>query len=51
MLYVDYTLDILDNGTIILDKDIKEIPQAKDGDEYVLKLSESGRWVFTRKDP
>ena len=49
MLYVDYMFEILENGTLILDKDIEQIPGAEDGDEYILKKSEGGRWVFVRK--
>ena len=49
MLYVDHTFEILENGALILDEDVKQIPSAKDGDEYILKKSESGRWVFQRK--
>lgn len=49
MLYVDYLFEILENGTVIFDKKIEEITGAKDGDEYILRQSETGRWVFQRK--
>ena len=50
MLYVDYVLEIHEGGTVILDKEIKEITDAKDGDEYILKYSDLiGAWVFVRK--
>lgn len=51
MLYVDYTFELLENGTLILDSEVDKIPNAKEGDEYILTKSESGRWVFKRKDP
>jgi hypothetical protein len=50
MIYADYVFEILKDGTLILDKEIKEITGAKDGDQYILRYSELVKaWAFVRK--
>ena len=52
MLYVDYVFDMSEDGTVIFDKEIKKIPGAESGDEYVLIYNETyEKWAFVRKDP
>ena len=40
MLYADFTLEILPDGTIYLDKEITErdFPKIKDGDQYTFMI-------------
>jgi hypothetical protein len=49
MLFVDYVFDVLENGTIIMDKelDAKKIG-VKDGDKYVANVTFDGRIVFQK---
>ena len=44
MLFVDYVFDVLDNGTIIMDKDLtaKKL-NLKDGDNYVVNVTFDGK--------
>jgi hypothetical protein len=49
MLFVDYTFDLLDNGTIVMDKDLtKEKMNLKNGDKYVANVLWDGRIVFQK---
>lgn len=50
MLYVDYTFDVLENGTIIFDKEItlKDL-HADENDVYSVKLI-NGKVVLSKKD-
>ena len=49
MLFLDCTLDILPNGTILLDNELTfNLIHAKPGDEYTLK-DHNGRAVFVKK--
>lgn len=49
MLFVDYVFDVLENGTIIMDKelDAKKL-HLKDGDKYVVNVTFDGRIVFQK---
>lgn len=49
MLFVDYTFDLLDNGTIVMDKelDAKKLG-VKNGDNYVVNVTFDGRIVFQK---
>jgi hypothetical protein len=49
MLFVDYTFDVLENGTIIMDKelDAKKL-HLKNGDKYVANVTFDGRIVFQK---
>ena len=49
MLFVDYTFDVLENGTIIMDKelDAKKL-YLKNGDKYVANVTFDGRVVFQK---
>lgn len=49
MLFVDYVFDVLENGTIIMDKelDAKKL-HVKDGDKYVVNVTFDGRIVFQK---
>ena len=48
-MFVDYVFDVLENGTIIMDKelDAKKI-HVKDGDKYVANVTFDGRVVFQK---
>jgi hypothetical protein len=49
MLFVDYVFDLLDNGTIVMDKELtKEKLNLKDGDKYVVNVTWDGRVVFQK---
>jgi formylmethanofuran dehydrogenase subunit D len=49
MLFVDYVFDVLENGTIIMDKelDAKKLG-VKNGDKYVVNVTFDGRIVFQK---
>jgi len=49
MLFVDYVFDVLENGTIIMDKDLdaKKL-DLKNGDKYVANVTFDGRIVFQK---
>ena len=49
MLFVDYVFDVLENGTIIMDKelDAKKL-HLKNGDKYVANVTFDGRVVFQK---
>lgn len=49
MLFVDYVFDVLENGTIIMDKelDVKKLG-VKDGDKYIVNVTFDGRIVFQK---
>lgn len=49
MLFVDYTFDVLENGTIIMDKelDAKKL-HLKNGDKYVASVTFDGRIIFQK---
>ena len=49
MLFVDYTFDLLENGTIIMDKELT--PQklgVKEGDKYIVSVTFDQRIVFQK---
>jgi hypothetical protein len=49
MLFVDYVFDVLENGTIIMDKELSaEKLKLKDGDKYVVNVTFDGRVVFQK---
>lgn len=49
MLFVDYTFDLLDNGTIIMDSELKpESLNVKNGDNYVVNVTWDNRIVFQK---
>lgn len=49
MLFVDYVFDVLDNGTIVMDRELKaESIGVKNGDQYVVNITWDGRVVFQR---
>jgi hypothetical protein len=49
MLFVDYNFDLLENGTIIMDKELNaEKLKLKDGDRYVVNVTFDGRIVFQK---
>lgn len=49
MLFVDYTFDLLENGTIIMDKELTaDKMKLKDGDKYVVNTTFDGRIVFQK---
>ena len=49
MLFVDYVFDVLENGTIIMDKelDAKKL-HLKDGDRYVANVTFDGRVILQK---
>ena len=49
MLFVDYVFDVLENGTIIMDRelDAKKL-HLKNGDKYVANVTFDGRIVFQK---
>jgi hypothetical protein len=49
MLFVDYVFDVLENGTIIMDKelDAKKL-HMKNGDKYVANVTFDGRIVLQK---
>ena len=49
MLFVDYVFDVLENGTIIMDKDLTaEKLHLKNGDKYIVNVTFDGRIVFQK---
>ena len=49
MLFVDYTFDLLENGTIIMDKELTANKlNLKNGDKYVANVTFDGRIVFQK---
>jgi hypothetical protein len=49
MLFVDYVFDLLDNGTIVMDKELQaEKIKVKNGDKYVANVTWDGRVVFQK---
>jgi hypothetical protein len=53
MLFVDYVFDVLENGTIIMDKELsaKSIG-VKNGDKYIVNVTFDGRIIFQKvKEP
>ena len=49
MLFVDYVFDLLENGTIIMDKELTaEKLKLKNGDRYVVSVTWDGRVVFQK---
>lgn len=53
MLFVDYVFDVLENGTIIMDKELNaKTLGVKNGDKYVVNVTFDGRIVFEKvRDP
>ena len=49
MLFVDYVFDVLENGTIIMDKelDAKKL-HMKNGDKYIANVTFDGRIVLQK---
>ena len=49
MLFVDYVFDVLENGTIIMDKEVTaEKLGVKNGDQYTVNITWDGRIVFQK---
>jgi formylmethanofuran dehydrogenase subunit D len=49
MLFVDYTFDLLENGTIIMDKELEaKTLNVKNGDKFVVNITFDGRVVFVK---
>lgn len=49
MLFVDYTFDVLENGTIIMDPELKASSlNLKSGDKYVADITFDGRVVLQK---
>ena len=49
MLFVDYVFDVLDNGTIIMDKELTaKSLNLKNGDNYMVNVTSDGRVVFRK---
>jgi len=49
MLFVDYVFDVLENGTIIMDKELTaQKLNLKNGDQYVANVTFDGRVVFQK---
>ena len=49
MLFVDYVFDLLENGTIIMDKELKADKLGiKNGDKYIVNVTWDGRIVFQK---
>ena len=49
MLFVDYVFDVLENGTIIMDKELEAQKLGiKNGDKYVVNVTFDGRIVFQK---
>lgn len=49
MLFVDYVFDLLENGTIVMDKelDAKKL-SIKDGDKYIANVTFDGRIILQK---
>ena len=51
MLFVDYVFDVLENGTIIMDKDLNAKKLGvNNGDIYVVNSTLDGRVIFQKVD-
>lgn len=49
MLFVDYVFDVLENGTIIMDKELTaEKLHMKNGDRYVANVTFDGRIILQK---
>ena len=49
MLFVDYVFDVLENGTIVMDKELTaQKLNLKNGDKYVANVTFDGRIVFEK---
>ena len=49
MLFVDYVFDVLENGTIMMDKELTaDKLHLKDGDRYIANVTFDGRIVFQK---
>ena len=49
MLFVDYVFDVLENGTIIMDKELTaDKLHMKDGDKYVANVTFDGRIILQK---
>lgn len=48
-MFVDYYFDVLDNGTIIMDRELtaKQL-NVKNGDKYIVNVTFDGRVVFQK---
>lgn len=49
MLFVDYVFDVLENGTIVMDKELTaKSLNVQNGDKYVVNVTFDGRVVFQK---
>lgn len=49
MLFVDYVFDVLENGTIIMDKELTANKlHMKDGDKYIANVTFDGRIILQK---
>jgi hypothetical protein len=49
MLFLDYVFDVLENGTIMMDKELTaDKLHLKDGDHYVANVTFDGRIIFQK---
>ena len=49
MMFVDYVFDVLEDGSIIMDKELKSTQLGvEDGDKYVVRITVDGRVVFLK---
>ena len=49
MLFVDYVFDLLENGTIIMDKELSaQSLKVKNGDKFTVTVTFDGRIVFEK---
>lgn len=49
MLFVDYVFDLLDDGTIVMDKELHASKlHVKTGDRYVVSVTWDGRVIFQK---
>lgn len=49
MIFVDYVFSLLPGGSIEMDSELKASSlQVKDGDKFVVRISESGRIYFMK---
>ena len=48
-MFVDYVFDVLDNGTIIMDRELtaKQL-NVSNGDKYIVNVTFDGRVVFQK---
>lgn len=49
-MFVDYVFDVLENGTIVMDKELtaKQL-NVKNGDKYVANVTFDGRIIFQKE--